>query len=73
MVPTRKLQVIPKPAEGTRSVLAKAPPDPLLFQGEGDLNLLCGKCGAILAKGVHEGTLINLVLQCNQCGTYNEV
>lgn len=72
-MPSRRLRVIPKPAEGTGTVLRFESDEPTMIRGKWDLDLLCGKCGATLAAGVYEGMLINLVLQCNQCDSYNEV
>lgn len=70
----KKLRVIPEPKEGTRAVLKKDPQTgSVIFEGSGILDLQCGSCEAILAKGVTEGQLRNLVLHCNQCDSYNEI
>ena len=70
----KKLRVIPEPKKGTRAVLEKdSQTEPVIFKGSGGLDLQCGSCEAILAKGVAEGQLRNLVLHCNQCGSYNEI
>lgn len=68
----KKLEIIPKPEEGTRAVLTKDMEEPY-FKGDGDIDLACGNCNAILAEGVLEGTLRNLVLYCNKCGSYNNI
>jgi len=68
----KKLKVIPKPAEGTRVVLKRAKGEGVIISGKGELNLVCGKCDAVLAKGVKEGQVKNLVLHCNNCGSYND-
>lgn len=70
----KKLKVIPKPEEGSRSVIM--PPnknEATIIQGSGNINLVCGNCGASLAKGVEENQIKNVVLYCNQCNSYNEV
>ena len=75
MTEHRRLSVIPRPAEATRSVLARVDDrDSLLIKGEAgiDLSYECGACGAPLAYGVRPGQLQSLVLQCNKCGAYNE-
>jgi hypothetical protein len=76
MTEHRRLNVIPRPPEGTRSVLTKSEDDrdSLIVQGEAgfDLSYECGVCGAPLAHGVRPGQLQNLVLQCNKCGAFNE-
>lgn len=76
-----RLRDIPKPAEGTRTVL-KTPPEatsPVLVRGAEDVPLservdyLCGKCGAKLVEGVGENQIQNMVLHCNRCDSYNDV
>lgn len=72
-MPNRKLKVIPQPEKGTRAVLHFDSKDTsIIIQGKGNLDLLCGSCGATLAKGVNEGQVKNLVLLCNKCGSYND-
>lgn len=67
----RKLQIIPKPKLGTRTVFTgKVLP---FIKGGGDLNLLCGNCNAILVKGINEGQIRNIVIQCPICKFYNEI
>lgn len=74
MTEHRRLVVISRPAEGTRTVFTTDGPDSLLVQGEAgmDLSYDCGSCGAPLAYGVRPGQLQKLVLLCNRCGAYNE-
>jgi len=72
-MPRQRLRVIPKPAEGTRVVLKSPSKNPTIIRGEGDIDLLCGKCGATLVAGIHEGQVANVVLHCNQCDGYNDV
>lgn len=74
-MPALKLNVIPKPPEGTRAVLQTDRTDKgfVYFSGSGSLDLVCGNCANVLAKGMAEGQLRNLVLLCNQCNSYNEI
>lgn len=69
----RKLKVIPKPIEGTKAILIKKNGDSIIIFGKGNINLVCGKCGSTLAKGISEGQVRNLVLYCNNCESYNEI
>jgi uncharacterized Zn finger protein len=48
-----------------------AAPFPFII-GVGNLDLLCGQCGAILLKSVEEGQVRNVVLKCPACGTFSE-
>ncbi len=65
-----KLNVIPKPREGSRTVIeSKVSP---AFKGEADVDYLCGECGAILAEKVRRGQITNIVIHCPKCGQYNE-
>ena len=65
-----KLSVIPEPREGNRTVIeSKASP---AFKGEGDVDYICGNCGAILAGKLRRGQIRNIVVHCPKCGQYNE-
>ena len=65
-----KLSIIPKPREGSRTVIeSKVIP---AFRGEGDVDYLCGKCGATLAEKVRRGQIKNIVVHCPKCRQYNE-
>ena len=65
-----KLNIIPKPREGTRTVIeSKVSP---AFKGEGDVDYICRNCGAILAEKVYRGQIRNIVVHCPKCGQYNE-
>jgi hypothetical protein len=68
----RKLRIVPKPKEGTASVLVpgkdfKGP----LISGPGEVDLVCGSCGTILVRGVGN-SILNLVFMCPGCGSYNQ-
>lgn len=65
-----KLTIISSPREGSRTVIkSKVSP---VFKGEGDMNYICGNCGAILAEKVRQGQIRNIVVHCPKCGRYNE-
>jgi len=65
-----KLNIIPKPREGSRTVIeSKVSP---AFKGEGDMDYICGNCGALIAENVHRGQIRNIVVHCPKCGQYNE-
>jgi len=65
------LRIIPKPEEGTRTVLApKVLP---AIKGQGDTDFLCGNCERILVEGIYEGQIRNIVIRCPICRFYNEV
>lgn len=71
----RHLVVIDEPAEGTRSVLVRDEGDRgVYFAGEhGDVDLLCGACGHVLATGMESPTQVqNIVLQCPACLKFND-
>ena len=65
-----KLNIVPKPPEGTRTVIeSKVSP---VFKGEGDLDYRCGNCGTILAEKMRQGQIKNIIVHCPKCGQYNE-
>ena len=67
---TIKLNIVPKPAQGTRTLIeSKISP---AFKGEGETNYVCGNCGAVLAEKVRPGQIKNIVVLCPKCGKYNE-
>jgi len=67
------LTVIPEPAPNTRSLLVPQGKFPVI-RGEGDMDLVCGKCGQVLVESVGKGVwLKNLVIRCPNCKSYNEV
>lgn len=53
-MPLRRLRVIPTPEPRTRLVLIVPPGG---AQGDGELDLLCGLCDAILARGLPDENL----------------
>jgi DNA-directed RNA polymerase subunit RPC12/RpoP len=74
-VAAHRLEVIPKPAEGTRSVLVTDRTDDDFFYMTGEFtddSYECGSCGRPLVRGVRPGTLQDIVLRCPRCGSYND-
>ena len=69
-----KLRVVPKPKPQTRAVLEPKVGEILpVIKGHGNLNLLCGNCGAVLVKGIDEGQIRNIVIHCPICRYYSDV
>ena len=64
-------KIIPKPAEGTRTVIAPAAMPAI--KGEGDTNYLCGNCKTKIVEKVHKRQIQNIVVRCCICGNYNEI
>lgn len=69
----KKLEVIPKPKSGTRTVLEPKSNVVPVIKGVGNLDLLCGSCGETLVDGIDEGQIRNIVIRCPKCGAYNEI
>ena len=69
-----RLRVIPKPKPQTRAILEPKVGEILpVIKGYGNLNLLCGNCGAVLVKGINEGQIRNMVIHCPICRYYNDI
>ena len=68
---TRRLKVIPRPANNTRSIIVLDKGKKI--KGEnGSIDLVCGDCEEVLAEKINEGQIFNVVLKCS-CGAYNEM
>lgn len=69
-----KLSVIPQANGAGRAIVhgtgTKVPP---LFLGDGNLDLLCGKCQALLAQSTWHPCISNIIVDCPSCHAYNEV
>ena len=63
-----QLVIILEPPE-TRTVVRGTTP---MFIGVGQTNLVCGHCGAVLAKGIVNGQIRNVVYQCRRCTHFCE-
>ena len=64
------LLVEPTPRQGERAVL-KPDQNPALV-GKGSLDLVCGKCKSVLARGVWPGLVYDLGILCSECGAFND-
>ena len=42
------------------------------FEGEGNVDFLCGNCGTTLARRIWKLSCNNIVVQCPTCGSYSE-
>ena len=71
-MPDIVLKIIPKPKEGTRTVLK--PPKGPAVRGKGNLTYICGnsRCGSPLLEKVGEGQVSSVVIKCPRCGMCNE-
>jgi len=69
-----KLNIIPEPPlPYTRTVLIKDGNDPLFIKGyTTKFKFVCGKCGSILMEGIDRKQVINIVLKCNKCNSFND-
>lgn len=72
----QRLKIIPEFLTVRRSIL-RADQDstsPVVIKGSGGgIDLVCGKCGEVLAENIQQGQLRNLVLFCIKCQSYNDV
>jgi hypothetical protein len=66
-----KLRVIEAPAKSSRVVFDYQDTQPKI-KGEGNINYLCGSCGALLVERAWKQSLSNIVLRCPSCQLYNE-
>jgi phage FluMu protein Com len=72
----KKLDIIPKPKPDSVTLLLPKKGERLpLIKFDGDSNLLCGNCNEILVEGLieDEGQIMNVVIRCPICRSYNEV
>lgn len=69
-----KLKIIPKPKEGTRTVLVPARGRVLpVIKGAGKTDYVCGNCDAVLMEGMSERQVRDIVICCSICGLYNDI
>lgn len=74
--PEKRLRVIPEPEEGTRSVLV--PTDDVVGPvingpgGRGTTDQVCGSCGRVLIAGIAPSQVMEMVIRCPDCGSYND-
>lgn len=67
------MEIIPKPKEGTASVFSWSGEKGkfAVIKGEGNDNYICGACGNVICQNVNRGQIIDLVIACPNCGSYN--
>lgn len=76
-MPKIQLEVISEPEAGTAAVLVLSGPNMAavapyaIISGGGDTDYVCGACSAVLASNVNRGMLVNMVLKCAKCHSYN--
>jgi len=69
-----KLRAVSKVATNTSTILDPKSAEALpIMKGKGDINLLCGNCGAILVQGILRGQIRHIVIHCPICDSYNNV
>jgi hypothetical protein len=74
-----QMEVIPEPEPGTAAVIALQAPQYLMkepfavIRGKFDTDYICGCCRVTIASCVERGMLVNIVLKCLNCGSYNIV
>ena len=78
-VPKIQMEVIPEPAANTAAILKLAQPnyatkEPFaVISGAGETDYVCGTCRVTIASRVTRGQLVNMVLFCVNCGSYNVI
>jgi len=77
-VPKIQMSVIPEPTKNSASIIENEPnfahADPYtLIRGSGDTDYLCGACRVPLAISASQGKIINIVLKCGKCSSYNAI
>jgi DNA-directed RNA polymerase subunit RPC12/RpoP len=68
----RKMTVISEPEPNTRSVFEPTFKGPAR-KGSGPLSYKCGKCGATLLRHAEYKQVMNMVVKCGGCGSFNEI
>lgn len=67
----KNLKLVDKPAHKSRAVIHSRGILPL-FEGKGNTNYLCGRCGIVLVKNAWKFSLSNIVIECPTCQSFNE-
>jgi DNA-directed RNA polymerase subunit RPC12/RpoP len=68
------LVIIPEPDPNTRAVFNYIGEGTTVFRGsEVGLALVCGKCKSSLVVGIPRNAISDIVIRCNNCGSFNEV
>ncbi|AKG52713.1 hypothetical protein DGWBC_0020 [Dehalogenimonas sp. WBC-2] len=63
---------IDEPAPKTRRTIFTGKTVPI-FKGDGEINVLCGSCKAVLCQGLTNNKVDNIVIKCPVCQGFNEV
>lgn len=71
-MPRIKMSQASPRAVKTRPVIA-SPPDEPLVRGDGDVDYTCAGCDRVIAGRIRLGQIEDLVFECSNCGTCNEV
>jgi predicted RNA-binding Zn-ribbon protein involved in translation (DUF1610 family) len=71
-MPLKVGKVVSKPVEGKKRVMVTQSTGPAITGGGSD-TYVCGSCGTTLAKSVERGQVHDTVIQCHECGNYNEL
>lgn len=68
------LKVIPKPEEGTRTVIQGTNDlrHQAYIRGKGDTSYTCGNCDHVILENVVAGQVRGIVFKCLSCGSYND-
>jgi len=67
------LKLTSMPVENTRIVVrSDSKNSTILFRGKSGCDLLCGQCGAVLAKSVGREQFNGPIFVCSDCGAYND-
>jgi DNA-directed RNA polymerase subunit RPC12/RpoP len=70
---TLTLVTIPEPARGTRRIVRGGEEVEGYEESRvGTMTYLCGGCGAVLMDKVSTVRTVDLVIQCPDCGAFNE-
>lgn len=78
-MPKFQMEVIPEPDPNTVPVLVLTKPSDVsntpfaVISGGGETDYVCGGCKAVLASRVERGRIVNLVLKCVGCQSFNIV
>jgi predicted RNA-binding Zn-ribbon protein involved in translation (DUF1610 family) len=68
----RRLNASARPPQGFRILVEKGALP--FWEGLGDVDFLCGMCGATLAKNnPKEYPFFEILFRCPQCGSYNRM
>jgi len=68
------LRVVDPPRIGGRTVLVVRSPGTPAVVGDGDLDVICGRCAQVVGRGIAcPADIRGVVFQCGRCGNYSEL